>query len=986
MKRIYYGLAVLLSLSFSQCKTSSPNTAASNASEQQTEVKEKAYKYETVPDDPLKARIYTLDNGLKVYLTDYKDAPRIQTYIAVRAGSKNDPSTATGLAHYLEHMVFKGTSKLGSQDFDKEKAELDKIEALYEVYRTKTDAAERKKIYHQIDSISSVAAKYAIANEYDKIMSGIGASGTNAYTFVEQTVYINDIPANQIEKWAQVEAERFGEMIPRLFHTELEAVYEEKNRTLDNDGRKVFTALLEGLFQKHQYGTQTTIGTIEHLKNPSISEIKKYFNTYYVPNNFAVCMSGDLDFDQTIRVIDKYFGKLKARPVPQFGPAEEAPLTQPLVKEVYGPSAENISIGFRFPGVKSHDALVLRMISQVLDNGKAGLVDLNLNQKQAVLGASATDMEMNDYSILTLAGTPRQGQTLDQVKALLLSQIELVKQGKFEDWLIPAIVNNIKIAEMKSYESNQSRADAFVSAFTSHMDWKEYLAQRDEFAKITKQEVIDVANKYLKDNYVVVYKRTGKDPNIQKVEKPAITAVPVNREAQSDFYKSVITSKTPELQPVFLDYKKDVSETKIKNNIPVYFTRNQENGLFNLYYVLETGTNNNPKLGMAINYLKYLGNNQYSAEELQKEFYKLGSSFDVFSSQEQVYVSLTGLDTNFEKGLALFENVLKNPKPDKKALDNMVADILKKRNDAKLNKGIIHTQAMVNYAKYGPVNPFTSVIPEKELKKITPQELVSLIKSIPAYEHHILYYGPRSTENLVATLNAGHQVPATLKPVPPLKVFKELDLKERTVYWTDFNMVQSEIIFLAKSFNFNKELVPTITLYNEYFGGSMGSIVFQELRESKALAYSASSRYTSASRKDRANYILSYIGTQSDKLPEAMEGMQTLLNDMPQAEANFNNAKESILNNITTERITKSDILFDYERAKRLGLDYDIRQNVYQNVNSITFDDLKKFQQQFIKGQNQAILVIGSKDRLDFKSLAKYGKVKQLTLKELFGY
>jgi predicted Zn-dependent peptidase len=166
----------------------------------------------------------------------------------------------------------------------------------------------------------------------------------------------------------------------------------------------------------------------------------------------------------------------------------------------------------------------------------------------------------------------------------------------------------------------------------------------------------------------------------------------------------------------------------------------------------------------------------------------------------------------------------------------------------------------------------------------------------------------------------------------------------------------------------------------------MGSIVFQELRESKALAYSASSRYANASRKDRANYILSYIGTQSDKLPEATAGMQALLNEMPQAEANFANAKESIINSISTERITKSDILFDYERAKRLGLDYDIRKDIYQSVNTLTFTDMKKFQEQFVKGQNQVILVIGSKDRLNFRELQKYGKVKQLSLKELFGY
>jgi predicted Zn-dependent peptidase len=988
VKKLYYGLALVLGLGLTQCKTSSQQTASDpDHTAAAPAVTEKPYTYQTAPNDPLKARIYTLDNGLTVYLSDYKDAPRIQTFIAVRAGSKNDPATATGLAHYLEHMVFKGTSRLGAQDYGREQAELAKIENLYEVYRTKTSAEDRKKIYHQIDSISGVAASYAIANEYDKMVGTIGASGSNAYTSVEQTVYTGDIPANQLEKWAQIEAERFSELVPRLFHTELEAVYEEKNRGLDSDQNKMFEAFLGGLFQKHQYGTQTTIGTIEHLKNPSITEIKKYFDTYYVPNNMAIAMSGDLDFDQTIRTIDRYFGKLKSKPLPEYAAPAEAPITQPVVKEVIGPNAENIFVGFRFPGIKSRETLVLKMISQILSNGQAGLIDLNLNQKQVVLNAFASDYTMNDYAALILGGNPRQGQTLDQVKSLLLGQVELVKQGKFEDWLIPAIVNNTKIAEMKGYESNEARADAFVTAFIARMDWPEYLAQRDNFARITRQEVMEVANKYLTgQNYVAVYKRTGKDPHIRKVEKPAITPVPVNRDVQSEFYKTVMAGKTPELKPVFLDYKKDVGQTRIKNDIPVYFTRNQENGLFNLYYVLETGTNNNPKLGLAINYLKYLGTDRFPAEELQKEFYKLGCSFDVFSSQEQVYVSLSGLDANFEKGLALFESVLQNPKPDKQALQDMIGGILKERKDAKLNKSIIHSQAMVNFAKYGPKNPFTHIIQEKDLKKIRPEALVAIIKSIPTYEHHILYYGPRATDNLVSVLNSGHLVPATLKPVPPLKTFQELDFPQRKVYWTDFNMVQAELIFLTKSFNFDSKFVPTITLYNEYFGGNMGSIVFQELRESKALAYSASSRYANASRKERANYILSYIGTQSDKLPEATAGMQALLNDMPLAEANFANAKESILNSIATERITKSSILFDYERSKRLGLDYDIRQDIYQNVNALTFDDMKQFQQQFIKGQNQVILVIGAKDRLNFKELAKYGQVKQLTLKELFGY
>ena len=324
--------------------------------------------YQQVKGDPLNARIYTLDNGLKVYLTSYANAPRIQTNIAVKAGSKNDPADATGLAHYLEHMLFKGTDVFGSLDFSKEGPMLDKIEALYEEYRSveMTDTFNRERIYSEIDSISSEAAKFAIANEYDKMVAGIGAKGTNAYTSFEKTVYINDIPSNQIEKWLKLESERFRYPVFRLFHTELEAVYEEKNR--DSDGSKLFESLFDGLFPNHQYGQQTTIGTVEHLKNPSLTEIRKYFNKYYVPNNMAICMSGDFNYDVTINLINKYWGKFHRKEDPDFQVIKEDAIKEPVIKEVLGPEAESLYIGFRFEGANSKDAIMLTMVDMVLSN------------------------------------------------------------------------------------------------------------------------------------------------------------------------------------------------------------------------------------------------------------------------------------------------------------------------------------------------------------------------------------------------------------------------------------------------------------------------------------------------------------------------------------------------------------------------------------------------------------------------------------------
>ena len=335
------------------------------------------YEYKYVSNDPAKARFYTLKNGLTVILSPTNKDPRIQAYVAVKAGSKTDPATNTGLAHYLEHMLFKGTDKYGTQDWAKEKVELDKIGDLYEQYNKSKDDAKRKKIYKAIDSISGVASKYSIANEYDKMMSAMGAQGTNAFTSFEQTVYTDDVPSSSLDKYLAVQSERFRNPIFRIFHTELEAVYEEKNRSLDSDGSKVFEELFASLFKKHNYGLQTTIGTVEHLKNPSLVEIRNYFNKYYVPNNMGIILSGDFNADEVIAKIDKSFGQMQTKPFQKYTFENEAPITAPIIKEIVGPDAENLTIGFRLPGNKDKDVLLADLVGKILTNGKAGLMDLN---------------------------------------------------------------------------------------------------------------------------------------------------------------------------------------------------------------------------------------------------------------------------------------------------------------------------------------------------------------------------------------------------------------------------------------------------------------------------------------------------------------------------------------------------------------------------------------------------------------------------------
>ena len=956
--------------------TFEPRTAESNG-----------YSYEYVTNDPLNTRIYTLANGLKVYLSDYKIAPRIQTSIAVRAGGKDDPADNTGLAHYLEHMMFKGTPDFGSLDWDKEKVLLDSIEVMFQHYRTLTDPVKRREYYRLIDQVSNAASHLAIPNEYDRMVGSLGAQSTNAYTTEDRTVYINDIPANQLENWLKIESNRFRTIVNRLFHTELEAVYEEKNRSLDNDYWKTYESMYKGMFRSHPYGTQTVIGTIDHLKNPSITAIKDYFSSYYVPNNIAICLSGDLDYDKTIKLIDNYFGTWQPNDkLSKADYAPEAPITSPVVQEVIGPFEEWVNMGFRFDGFMSREHRMVKLIDMLLSNSEAGLIDINLKQKQKVLDAYSYVDAMDDYAIHVFQGNPREGQSLEEVRNLLLGQIDLIKKGEFEDWLIEAVINDFRKNEITQRQNNYSRSNQMVLAFTNQVPWVEMVKEIDEMKKITREEIIAFANEHYNDNYVIVYKRTGKDPNAQQVEKPEITKVALNRESKSSFHEQILANAVEPIQPVFIDYDKDLSKLRMNKDIEVLYKQNTENELFNLYYLTETGTNNDPKKQVAVQYLEYIGTDSLSAEEFRKELYKLGCSFNVFASPDQTYVMLNGLSENMTKAMTLFEKLLNNPRADEEALANMIEGMLKTREDNKKNKNIILYQGLLNFGIYGPRSPFTNVLSNKELGALTPDDLLPIIRSITATDHKVLYYGPVAPEQLLADLNAYHILPDVLQPAPEPVEFKMPDIEKPMVFWTDYDMVQAEIAMHAKGQVFDPKAAARSTMYNEYFGGNMSSIVFQEIREAQGLAYAVWAGYTQPQKAGDNDRFFAYIGTQADTQAESMEALLKIINEMPESETAFETARKSVMNQIESERITRTSILFNYLNSRKRGLDHDIREDIYKEVPSMTLADIVAFQKERVKGKDYNTMVLGSRSKLNFRDLSKYGEIREVTLDELFGY
>ena len=943
------------------------------------------YKYETADNDITNTLIYTLDNGLKIYMSINKDEPRIQTNIAVNTGSKQDPSDATGLAHYLEHMVFKGTSKIATINWEKEKIILNEISNLYEKRRNTSDENKRKAIYRKIDSLSGLAAQYAVPNEYDKMISSIGAKGTNAYTSSERTVYINEIPSNEFEKWLSIEAERFSELVLRLFHTELEAVYEEYNRGKDNDYWLAYETMSAKLFKKHTYGTQTTIGTGEHLKNPSMEKIHEYFNEWYVPNNMAIILSGDINPDITVDLIKQYFGSFEAKEVPTFKAAVEDEITEPEYVTVTGTNTAWVNIGYRLPGVKNEDIFMIDLFDNLLNNGQAGLIDLNLIKAQKVLDAYSSENVMKDYSTFELSGVPRDGQNLDEVKELLLAEIEKIKSGDFEEWMLKAVIKNFKLREQEGLLYNRVRASIMTDAFILGKEWSDVVNTNERLNKVTKQDVIDFANKYFKNNYVVVYKENG-ERNSPKVEKPEITQIPLNRDTLSVFAKNFYSNVSSRLNPIYDDYSREITIDSLKSGVKLYHVENKSNETFSLNYILEMGAYSDKEMAMAVEYLEYLGTDKYSANELQLELFKLGLYYDVYAAQERVYVTLSGLDESIEEGIQLFEHILANVQPDTIALENTILDKLKEREDAKLSKRSILYGGLLNYGQYGDDSPIKHKLDKEELDNLDANNLVAKIKNLTSYEHYIYYYGRKEVSEVKSLLNMYHNTPNELQPIKQSKKFSELSMDSNKVYFVNYDMVQSELMMLSNVGPYDENLLATGRVFNEYFGSGLSSIIFQEIRESKALAYSAYSVFTSPNKLDKSHYVRAYVGTQVDKLEDAKIAMIDLMNNMPEVEDQFQSAKIAALKKIETSRTKRASLFWKYLSSKEMGRNFDINQKIYPEIKNLELQDIKEFFNTKVRGNNYTYLVIGNRELVDMEVLEKMGELKELSLEEIFGY
>ncbi|WP_126653821.1 M16 family metallopeptidase [Chryseobacterium aureum] len=939
------------------------------------------YEYITVTHDENKVRIYTLKNGLKVFLAQNFISPRIQTFIPVRTGSNNDPSDNTGLAHYLEHMMFKGTSRIGTQNWEKEKVLLDQISELYEEHKATKDPEKKKEIYKKIDEVSQEASQYAIANEYDKAISSLGASGTNAHTWFDETVYKNNIPNNELEKWLKIEKERFSEIVLRLFHTELESVYEEFNRAQDNDSRLVNYELMDALFPTHPNGQQTTLGKPEHLKNPSMKAIHKYFDEYYVPNNYAMVLVGDLDFEKTIQLIDTYFGSLPYKELPEKMPVIEKPITAIIKRMVQSPTTPRTQLAWRTDSYGSREAMLADITANILSNrGEAGLLDLHINQTQKMLWAQAFSVGLKQYGYFSIVAVPKETQTLEEAKNTVLEEIELIKKGDFPDWMLPAIINDFKLQRMKALETTEGLATNLYDTYIKGRTWEQELNEMDDYASFTKEDIVNFANDFFKDNYVIVNKEKGVNDRLVRVENPGITPVKINRDSQSEFLTEILADKTEDIQPVFIDYQKEITTASV-NEKKLSFVKNKYNDIAQVHFIFPFGSDNDRDLAISTQFLQYLGTDQFSPEDLKKEFFKIGITNDFKTQHNQLTITLSGLEENIEKGIALLQHWMADVQPDQEIYNQFVKSVIENRQAIKKDKNRIMT-ALTNYTKLGSNSRFTNVISKEELESSTAEVFTNRIKNLFKSPYQIFFYG-KNFEHFKGYIGQYIETESVL--IPEARQYPEPDTGGN-VYFINYDMVQMEMSKIGKGSEVNPQYFGKVNVFNEYFGRGLSSIVFQEMRESKSLAYSAYVSYAANSELNHPDYITTYIGTQPDKLMIAVDTLNELMEELPEVPIQFENSRNAALKQIASTRVSRENVFFNTLNLKKLNIYHDFRKDIYEQIQHLKFEDLKEFYTTRIKSVHFNTAIIGKKENLDMDAVNKMGTFKEVSLKDIFGH
>lgn len=946
-----------------------------------------SYQSQAEDLNALKVKEYRLENGLTVWLNEDHSQPKVFGAVVVKAGAKDCPDT--GIAHYFEHMMFKGTDRIGTLDYESEKVLLDSIAMKYDELAMTEDTAARARLQKEINELSIRSSEYVIPNEFNRLINRFGGSGLNAATSYDATIYFNTFSPQYMVQWAEINSERLINPVFRLFQSELETVYEEKNMYGDFIGGQVMDTLMARYFGPHPYA-YPIIGSTKNLKNPRLTEMHKFFEDYYVASNMALILSGDFDAQQVMPILEKAFSRIRSGNAPKqekvmlppFNGRETMKVKFPI------PFIKAMGLGFRGVSANHEDQVALNIAVNLLNNANGtGYLD-KLMVEHKLMGALAINESMNEAGILAVAIMPKLLiQSYSSAEKMVWDEINRVKNGDFSDEMF----NSLKLEQKRQYASSleniDSRAIIMMNLFSQGKSWNDYLNEVARIESITKEDVVRVAQKYFSNNYLCVTKSTGKYPK-DNLPKPAFSpVVPRNADASSSYAKQL--EKIPEQQvaPRIIDFEKDVKTSKLTPLVTLYTTPNPLNDIFTLNISYGIGALEQPELMQLTNYLQLLGTESLSFEQFRSRLQSIGSTLAFDVTPDAFVMKVTGFDNHIDETMELVGDFIRHAKADDKKLRQIVDDA-KVSEKAFFKSGDNVASALLEQVKYGDQSRYLRKLSLSQIKKLKGKDMLAIYDKVRSVQCDLHYCGTLPVEKVIGTIR--QHLPLERTTVASNSpYYRELKQYDRpTVFFIDMpDMAQSIVYGYVKGDPVDdKASRHASRLFSVYFGGDMSSLMFQEIREFRSFAYRTSGRYQlpNHAHKGTAGSFTAMLSTQSDKTLDALGVLDSLIREMPLKPERMEAVKQTLVNRINNDYPPFRNLSEKVASARMEGFDRDPAEEFLRDIATMDMQDISRFYREQISGRPVVYVIAGNRKHIDMKKLAEYGTIIKVKKKDIY--